>query len=365
MNQSKRLANFELLRLLAMLMVVTMHYLAGMELLPELGKPVDSRQILGTVLESCCIVAVNVYVLISGYFMVQAEFRVSRVIRLICQVLFYTVLIPLVLCGLGIPVAGQQEGFYGLLQYILPVSTGHYWFVTEYVILYLFSPLLNAAYQKMSRRQLGLAVGLLLIMFCGIKSLMPVLLATDRFGYDFGWFLCLYLVGGYIKLYGLPFLEKGKRGWLIYAGSAAGVFLLTLGMHYLHETAGLFAYYFTVPFHYNFILCLLGAVGLFYGFSKIRIKEGKGASIIRKMGPLSLGVYLLHMHVDIRYHWYHWTNSLLGNLSEMGLPGLFLNIIATVLLVFLSGMVVDYIRSKIFEFAEKGLLKWKNSMQKS
>ncbi len=348
MNQLKRLTNFELLRVLAMLMVVTMHYLTGTESLPELGKPVGTGQILGTALESVCVVAVNVYVLISGYFMVQSEFKLSRVIRLICQVLFYTVLIPVVLYALGMPIIIEQEGIYGLIQYIFPISTGHYWFITEYVILSLLSPLLNAACAKLSKRQLGTIIGLLLIMFSGIKSLVPVSLATDHYGYDFGWFLCLYLIGGYIRLYGFSFMEKGKRAWLVYGSSVAGIFALTLGIHYLYDSTGLLAYYFTVPFHYNFILCLSGAVGLFYGFSKIQIRDGKAASFIRTMGACCLGVYLLHMHVDIRDHWYQWTKLLFGN----------------ILLVFIAGMVVDYIRSKIFMAVEKGLVKWKDSIRK-
>ena len=88
--------------------------------------------------------AVNVYVLISGYFLVEAGFKVKRVLILIGQVLFYAILIPLIMMGTGI-FAGEGGDFYRLLQYVFPLETEHYWFATSYVLLYLFSPLINAA----------------------------------------------------------------------------------------------------------------------------------------------------------------------------------------------------------------------------
>lgn len=353
--QEKRLTNFELLRTIAMLMVVAMHYVAEAGMLPELERmygSFSSRKLLGTAVESLCIVAVNVYVMISGYFMVRSGFKVSRMIRLICQVIFYSLLIPVILAAAGLPILADREGLYGWIQYLLPISTGHYWFATEYVFLYLFSPFLNIACEKMSKQQLGTAIALLLGVFCVIKSVIPVNLATDHFGYDFGWFLCLYAVGGYIRLHGLPFLEKGKRGWLVYAGSSLGIFLLTVGIFFLNRETGWFSYYFSVLFHYNFILCFVGAVGLFYGFMRIRIREGKAANLIRLLGPLSFGVYLLQMHVDIRDRWVIWIASLLPGMDRSTTWGLFLDMIVMVLLVYVTGIGIDYIRSRLFRLAD-------------
>ncbi|MDR2888779.1 MAG: acyltransferase [Lachnospiraceae bacterium] len=368
MPLSKRQPNFELLRSIAMLMVVVLHYLNDAQLLPERLSMLSDRQVLGTMLESFCIVAVNVYVLISGYFCVRAGFKPVRLLRLIAQVLFYSLLIPLILALLGFPILAKEEGVYGLIQYILPLSTEHYWFATEYVLLYLFSPFINSACEKLTKKQLGTLITLLLIAFCGIKSIVPVALVTDRQGYDFGWFLCLYIIGCYLRLHGLSFLEKQRRGWLLYIGSASGIGLLTCVLHYLYVTKGWFDYFFRVPFHYNFILTALGAVGLFGAFAKIKIPEGRWASLFRFLGPLSLGVYLLHMHIDLRFRWYQWTQLLFGGNflgEERGLLGLILNMILTVLLVYTIGILVEYGRCKIFGLFEGvGRKLWKRLSRK-
>ena len=68
MAKEKRMANYELLRILAMIMVVTLHFLSHSDRLIALGVPLDGVRIIGSLLEAFCLVAVNVYLLISGYF---------------------------------------------------------------------------------------------------------------------------------------------------------------------------------------------------------------------------------------------------------------------------------------------------------
>lgn len=94
-----RQANYELLRIIAMFMVVTLHYLNHTGMLLTAGGEGGGARFLGMLVESFCIVAVNVYVMISGYFLVEAGFKVKRIVTLVCQVLFYAVMIPLIMMG--------------------------------------------------------------------------------------------------------------------------------------------------------------------------------------------------------------------------------------------------------------------------
>ena len=89
--------------------------------------------------------------------------------------------------------------------------------------LFLFSPLLNAAVRALSRRQLKAVVLCLLAFFCFGKSLSVLPFGTDRYGYDFGWFCCLYLIAAYLRSYGSTFLYGKKRGGALYLISCAGV----------------------------------------------------------------------------------------------------------------------------------------------
>ena len=366
------MANYELLRAVAMLMIVVMHFLSHSGSLPEAGNSdsLNAVTLIGTALEFFSIAAVNTYVLISGYLGVKSSFKPSKAVALLCQIWFYALLIPSALrlvfpAGLpsmeetavgvsGLPVetgalsAGQNiQGIYKWIWYLFPIETEHYWFATSYLMLYLLTPVLNRAVKVMSRRQLQITLGGLLILFCGVKSISPVAFAFDKYGYDLAWFICVYLVAAYLGLYGCPRLEK--RGWAVYVGSSIGCIAINLGMFFLSLKNDRWVYYFSVPYHYNFLFCLTAAIGLFYGFSRLRVREGKGAALVRKAGGLCFGVYLLHEHVDLRYRWYWWVRQIINPLDKTGLGVFFLELLVSVVILFAAGLLIDYIRSVIFK----------------
>ncbi len=362
MEEKRRMANYELLRVLAMVMVVVMHFLDHSDSLPALDRPMSGVRLAGSLLESFSLVAVNTYVLLSGYFGVRSPFKPSRAVSLLCQIWFYALLIPLALWPLGVPTVAGRLGIYGLIQYVFPIETEHYWFATSYLMLYLLTPLLSRAAGSLSGKQFRIILGGLLILFCGIKSISPVPFAFDRYGYDLPWFICVWLVGAYLSLHGGD-LQK-KKGWLLYGGSCLLSFGISLAMWALARRWEGFSYCFTVPFHYNFILCLTGAVGLFCGFARVRVREGRPARAARRLGELSFGVYLLHEHIDLRESWYGWLASLIspgtGNsaveASEMQALVPFLReLIFCIAILFGAGILIDWIRSLIFGRAARAL----------
>ena len=351
MTEKKRLANFELLRVLAMIMVVIMHFLSHSDRLIELDQSLTSVRIIGSLLENFCLAAVNVYVFISGYFGVNSTYRPSRVISFLGQIWFYALLIPGVLTLIGVPTVGKDMGAYGVIQYILPIETEHYWFATSYFLLYLITPVLNKAIKGMTKKQFQIILVGLLVIFSGIKSFSPFVLGFDKYGYDLPWFICVYLVAAYLRLYGNKILEK--KGWLVYAGSAVIGFGINISMWFLAGISDNFEYYFTVPYHYNFILCLTGAIGLFYGFSKITIKEGKTAQLLRKLGGLCFGVYLLHEHIDLRMLWYGWLKNMINPNDNISIAYFILELIFCVIILFVAGILIDWIRSLLFGIIQK------------
>lgn len=367
-TQNKRMANYELLRILAMVMVVVMHFLSHADHLPAVDMPLDGIKIIGALLEAFCLVAVNTYVLLSGYFGAKSAFKPSKAVGLLGQIWFYAWSIPLLLSVISIfvptlsgeiPTVLSTQGIYGLIQYLFPIETEHYWFATSYFMLYLLTPVLNGAVKSMSKKQLQAAIGGLLILFSVIKSISPVVFAFDRYGYDLPWFICVYLVAAYLGLYGSAFFEK--RGWFVYGGSCLLSFFIILTMWFLSQRWDSFSYYFTVPFHYNFIFCLAGAVGLFYGFAHIHIKEGFVAEGIRKLGSLCFGIYLLHEHIDLRYLWYDWIRRILNPNGKEGFLFFFWELIGCVAILFLLGIGIDWIRSGLFSLVASAIRKTKLS----
>ncbi len=306
----KRQANFELLRIVAMYMVLVMHYLnyhVG-SLFFDLG--LHTLTVTAVVLDSFCIVAVNAFVMLSGYFLSVKSFSLRRWIGLLCQMLFYTLLIPPLLVFLGVLSPLEARSISHIWNCLFPIQSGHYWFMSSYMVLLLFTPFLNVALEKLDQKKLRNGILFLLVIFSVGKSLSPLYFATDRYGYDLGWFLVLYLAGGYFRRFGVPYLKTAARGFGVYLASVGVIALLEMGlMGFAGRLEGL-RYYTSVPFHYNFLPCFVGAVGLFSGFAHLQIQNERLAGAIRRVSPAVLGVYLIHEQMDIALRWYDWIDAL-------------------------------------------------------
>lgn len=344
----KRMVSIDLLRIVSMMMVVMLHYLGKGKLLPEVTGDISGNGYVAWGLESLSIVAVNVYMLISGYFLVETGFKAKRVAELVCQVLFYAILVPVVLVALGI-ISTEKFTLYYLLQTVLPVQMQQYWFITAYIIMYLLSPVLAAGAKALTREQLRNTVMALLLFFAVSKSVLPFQLEVDAKGYDALWFITVFLVAAYIRLYGIPFFTKketGRRGAMCYLLSCAGIYGVMLAVRLVYQKTGSLDHFIQNTYHYNHILNLFAAVSLFYAFSYVKIKEdGFAGRLIIKMAPYTLGVYLLHEQIDMRDLWPGW----LGATLECNMLVFVGRGIVAVLLVFAVGIVVDMIRGFLFK----------------
>ncbi len=341
--KKKRMANMEVLRILAMMMVIMLHYLSKGQVLPAMTGALAVNGYVAWILETLSIVSVNVYMLISGYFLTESRFRCTRLIQLVCQVLFYSLLVPVVLIAAGVlPVSDLN--LYRVLQYVLPVEMEQYWFATAYVMLYLLTPILKCAVHYMKKGQLKATIIILLLFWSVNKSIMPVRLTIDELGYDALWFVCVFLCAAYIRLYGIKWFDKASKGFWGYVAGCAGILGITLVIRVLYLITGKFEDFLIAAYHYNHILNLFAAICLFYAFYHWKIKEGWLADLALKVAPYTFGVYLLHEQVEIRYLWPKW----LGTSAE-GNPLWFAGrSILIVLTVFIAGVLADMVRNLIF-----------------
>ncbi|MDL2301554.1 acyltransferase [Lachnospiraceae bacterium OttesenSCG-928-D06] len=347
-NKKERMANIELLRILAMTMVVMLHYLGKGNLLPNLTEEIKGNGYLAWSMEILCIVAVNVYMLISGYFLVESGFKWRRLVKLLCQVMFYTLLIPGALILFGV-ISIRDLTLNQLLQYIFPVQKEHYWFVTAYVLMYLFSPVLSAAVKSMKKRQLQMVIISLLLFLSVSKSILPLRLDMDKLGYDGIWFLCVFLIAAYMRLYGISFYKNGKRGFFLYLLFSGGTLLILFVSHFICVRTGQLALFMETIYGYNHIFNIFAAISLFYAFYYYKLPKGKISKWICKIAPYTFGVYLLHEHEQLRYRWPIWVMA-----NSEGNPLVFLiRSIFSVLLVFAVGVIVDMIRDFLFRLIGK------------
>ena len=234
MEQSQHTHNnvgVELLRILAMMMIVGLHY---MNFGGVLWSDAIWNRRLAWLLEAFCIVAVNCYVLISGYFLVTSKsFHWHKVAQLWANVVFYTMVVLLISAFYE----GQDIQLKDVLHAILPVRYQTYWFVTAYAGMYLISPYLGRLARQLSKKEYQKLLALLMGMFSLYSFLQP---EADPFfirgGYTMWWFIVLYFLAGYVRLYGIKISQKQAIG--LYVGMCLLTFLSKKPMYYIFQILG-------------------------------------------------------------------------------------------------------------------------------
>ena len=84
-------------------------------------------------------------------------------------------------------------------------------------------------------------------------------------------------------------------------------------------------------------------------FLQIKLKDGMFSNIVCRIAPYTLGVYLLHEHIYVRYLWPRWFGAGASWNVWIFIGGT----IGTVLIVFSIGILVDYLRSLVFKVGSK------------
>lgn len=346
---SKRNANIELLRIISMIMVTMLHALGKGNLLIN---PADHPSVNVWVawgLEALSISAVNIFMLISGYFLIDSKFKLSRLIELIAQTIFYTLGTFLVFYALGLN-RGETDVFW-MLNYLLPIHMDVYWFITSYVVLYALLPILAEGVHRITQKQLGTMIVILLVYECGFKSFLPFRMYTDEHGYSFLWYLIVFLIGSYLKLYGFRLLNTPGKGLLLYFASCAAILIEGGAVRYIIKYMGHLEELAGMPYEYNNFFVLTAALGIFAAFVHFKEMKALPGRIVCFLSPMALGVYLLQENQTMRYRWQSWF-KLEGSL-ESPLPVLIGKVLLAVICMYVLGTAVDFIRIKLFSLVKK------------
>jgi surface polysaccharide O-acyltransferase-like enzyme len=333
--KKQRDANFELLRILAMVMVTILHFNA-------VGKLHGSVELysfnyyLVSFLEYASICSVNLYVMITGYFMIDRNISLRKVLSLELQVVFYLVGIYLILSGLHI----VPFRWLALCKLFFPVTTMQYWFITAYIGLYLLIPFLNKFAQTASQQHYRLLLLISTLLLVILKSLYPNNGVLVGNGHNLIWFLYLYLLAGYLRLFCQKPVKKPFWLLLLYLGLSA----LQIPIQFLFARLHLDTYT-TIGYNLNSPLSLVKTVALFLFFKNIRIRGRVFNGFLRFLGPLVLGVYLLQEHNDLRSYLWGTLLPISRYAHSIWLPAVILAMLA---IVFIVGCTIEKLRQWLF-----------------
>lgn len=336
----KRHLGLELLRIIAMCMIITLHYMSKGGVIHKLSEDRSLTNHLWYLLEAFCSASVNVYVLISGYFLTSKNWHIGKVIRLWLQVWLFSVLVPIVALAIG--AIGTDTINLGLIQQlVLPVTYEHYWFATAYIWMYLLAPVLSIAVEKLPKKQLEVVLVGLLLIFCGLKSVNPYLIPWDAYGCDLYWFICLFLVAGYIREYGIKWLGSIRVSALTFAGATLVTYCICCIMAAIASNTGKLWYYMDMTYSYNYVTMFVASVALFCLFLQLDMSKVNGIlrSIVLRLSVATFSVYLLHDNVTIRDKWQQWLHID----KAMGQAWQPIHLLSCIIVLFLLGFIADNI----------------------
>ena len=351
--KKQRLPNFEILRVLAMMTIVLLHfYLHGLFYFDQTTDSNLNSFSLTSATDGClyfihqCLIivsrmGVNLFVMITGYFMINSRPRWDKVPVIWFQTMFYCVAIYAILVGAGIYDFSLKD--FGA-QFV-PVYNGSYWFVTKYIGLIALAPFVNIMVRNLSRLQ--------------YRALLLVLLAMDfeimcNFGYgkyfsgDCTLFhlATVYLLAGYIRIH--PVDITAKKSFIAFCLSVAAIFLLTmLYEEYLN-------YRLNQPYGHVALTCaLVGKNGLpiftsflfFVWISKLKVKRNWFTNALVRMAPYTFGVYLIHDNDYIRRLLW---DSVVQHADAHSLWSV-AYILAAGATIFIACVGIDFLRKKLFD----------------
>ncbi len=128
----ERQSNFELLRIIAMLLIVSGHFYHQTYGYHQEGG------IIVQFLSSGARIAVNLFLMIGVWFMVDKKFEARRLFKIWNTVWFWSVLLTLAVLFMGVRVS-----LYNCITAFFPIIFYKLWFASAYFILILLSPMLN------------------------------------------------------------------------------------------------------------------------------------------------------------------------------------------------------------------------------
>ena len=361
----KRNSNLEILRIIAMIFIIAHHFtIHGMADVNFIAS--NSNNYVIYFLGILGKIGVNIFILISAYFMIDSKFTFRKFLTLGGEVYFYALLFLLIFVEFITPPSPLTVMDYGIA--LLPISHSAYWFVTGYIVLMVLSPFLNKFIKSMSKSSLIKLLSVLLVIWVVFPSITPTFIdgpvTTIFVGYSFQyvpiiWFIILYLIGSFIKLH--VDIDKFSFKKLI--------LVFSISMIITYAVACIIGYYdiilpadknlhmwlgypiealtddrlFMWPALENKIFLFVASLTLFLIFLKRKEFSNK---YINYIAGSAFGVYLIHDNLMVRpYLW----NNLLHVSSYYYSPYLWLFAIGSLFGVYIICTGIDIVRRETVE----------------
>ncbi|MCI5829689.1 MAG: acyltransferase [Treponema sp.] len=210
-ERKERDSRFELLRIIAMLMIIFHHIMQKTFepsfITPEVLKSLDAWQTFGArgvywmgMVGNYC------FMMISGWFLCKSKFTMKKWLTLYAEVFFYSVVIGLIMFLTG------KSGKVEFAKCFLALNCSG-WYIWAYLTFFVTVPFLNKLIENLSKKE-HLAIA---VFFVLIGNVLPCLWFTKwpmLTGSLFPFYVS-YFAASYVRIYGIDFFNNKSRNLVL------------------------------------------------------------------------------------------------------------------------------------------------------
>ena len=321
-------SNIEILRIVAMLMIIAHHYCVygvfnywhyNSTMILYLNNVIVGIASMGGKL------GVDIFVLITGYFMIVSNCKFTKVVKLYLTTLFYSLLLLLIAY-----IYGEHHVPSNILnKSLFPIGGHAYWFITTYLMLYIFVPYLNRFIHTAKKTMLN---SFMLITTC-LWVIIPTFTPANYCFSNLIWFIYLYFVGASIRLKSYGSIFSNKLFFKILSIISCFVLVGYAFVRCIGNEVDLWDTIKLARMQTLFIVSL--GIYLFHYFKDLTIGYNK---FFNQVAGSVFGVYLIHENLIVRpFLW----RVIVKPCAVMDKPYMLLYLIATVIAVFIACVIID------------------------
>ncbi len=323
-DRINRDSNFELARIVAMIMIVIGHFVVHGIWETEFCSKVDLQNPLSCALEnlvySFCVCGVNIFVLISGYHKIKFKLKSFLSLWFLCA--FYGLIAALVNFHAGTPLLPA-------LIKSLFISNSQ-WFFQAYLWLFILSPVLNAGLDSMSIATYRRFVLILFILNCFSGW---VLNNANFSGYNVMQLIFIYIIGQWISREPIVKRFSPRQYFIGFAIMSVLICIISVLSLLVLDDSNCRFYYYNNP------LIVLASVAMFSCFCQLEMRS----KIINTIAATVVAALFIQDFIASS-----WIYESVNESYNNGPKEVLICCIVWFVVIFLSAFIVENLRQRMF-----------------
>ena len=302
MKKKERQSGIELLRIIAMLQIIYLHVCDHGGMYTASASAGDLDGFLVAFVWSFCRAPVDVFIMITGYFMVTAKFDIKKTVKragtTYGAMMFYSIGISII-CFIVTP---DKVNAASIAKAVFPLTSKTWYFLSNYIVILLLSPFINRMLTSLTKKQYLYFVGIIFAVMSvwstlsGIEGLDKVFgiskIVDPYYGKSLAGFLLFYFIGGYLRLFVPCQKNESKQSnvKIIYLLLFILLCITDIGLKYTFEQ------YTRVFGMFNNPLVVIESVLLILFFRDFKFTS----KAVNTIAGTTLGIYAIHEHPYVR-----------------------------------------------------------------